>query len=211
MAEAERSGVFAGRTVDEAVAAGAARLGLRVEEVEVQVLDEGGRGWLGLGARGARVRVDRPTKGRAAERLVRELADHLGSPVEVQVGGPLGEPPVWTISLSAADSARWIGHRGRTLDAVRVWCDAAATRVSASRDRLVIDVAGYRERREAALRFDAEHRAAEVRRSGEVVELEPMGPADRRIVHLALEHFEGVVTESVGEEPMRRVVIRPRP
>lgn len=209
MAEGERAAVVGGRTVEEAVAAGAARLGLPVDEVDVEVLDEGGRGWLGFGAREARVKVSRPTKAAAAIRLLRRLAGYLGSRVDVEVTGPGGDPPVWSLAVVSEDSARWIGRHGQTLDAVRVWCDAAATRVSGSRDRLVVDVGGYRERRESALRFLAERAAQQVRRSGRETELEPMGPADRRIVHLALEGAEGVRTESVGEEPQRRVVIWP--
>jgi len=209
MPDGDREAVAGGRSVEEATAIAASRLGLRAEEAEVDVLEEGGRGWLGLGARDARVRVRRPTKGVAADRFLRRLAEHLGSAVEVGVGAPDGEAGVWSLMVATEDAGRWIGYRGQTLDAVRVWCDAAATRVSASRERLSVDVGGYRERREQALRVLAERAAGEVRRLGREVALDPMIPADRRVVHLALQESEGVRTESVGEEPRRRVVVLP--
>ena len=149
------------------------------------------------------------TKGAAAERLLRRLAELMGSTVDVKIEGPSGERPGWLVSVASDDPAQWIGRRGQTLDALRVWCDAAATRMAASRERLAVDVAGYRERRESALRFAAKRAGDQVRRSGREVELEAMGAADRRVVHMTLQNVEGIRTESVGEEPFRRVVIRP--
>lgn len=211
MADGDRETVTSGRTVGEATAVGASRLGLRADEVDVEVLQEAGRGWLGLGSREARVRVRRPSKGAAAERLLVKLAEHLGSVVDIEIDSPEGEPPCWSLRISTADAARWIGYRGQMLEAIRVWCDAAATRVSGCRDRMLLDVGGYRDRRETALRVMAERAAARVRQSGKEIALEPMTSGDRRIIHGALQGAPGVRTESIGLEPHRRVVVRPAP
>jgi spoIIIJ-associated protein len=199
----------AGRTVEEAVAAAAARLGIRPDEAAVEVLEEGGRGWLGLGNREARVRVCRPSKGDAARRFIQGLAQVWGSSVDVEAQAPAGVDDPWSVTVATEDAGRWIGHRGQTLDALRVICDSAATRISGSRERLVLDVGGYRERREHALQEMAVRAAERARRLGRDVALEPMSPADRRIVHLAVRDVPGVSSESIGEEPHRRVVITP--
>ena len=211
MAQSERETVGAGRTVDEAVTAAAARLGIRPDETVVEVLDEGGRGWLGLGARDARVRVSRLSKGEAARRFVEGVARFLGSSVAVEAQAPAAEGEPWSVTVATQDAARWIGHRGQTLDALRVLCDASASRASASRDRLVMDVGGYRERREQGLREMAKRAAERALRLCREVALEPMPAADRRVVHLAVSEVAGLRTESVGEEPNRRVVITPQP
>lgn len=209
MAAVARETVTTGRTVEEAAALGAAELGLRVEEATVEVLDAGGKGWLGLGTQKARVRVARPPKGEAAVRFLRDLAEVLGSSVDVDMQAPAGEGEPWIVTVATPDAGLWIGHRGHTLDAVRVLCDAAAARVSGTRDRIALDVGGYRERRENMLQGMAKMAADRARRWGREVVLEPMNPADRRIVHVTVQGMAGVESVSRGEEPARRVVIRP--
>jgi spoIIIJ-associated protein len=76
-------------------------------------------------------------------------------------------------------------------------------------DRILVDVAGYRERRAAALQRFSTQVAEEVRSSGSERALEPMSPADRKVVHDTINEIEGVVTRSEGEDPARYVVISP--
>ncbi len=75
--------------------------------------------------------------------------------------------------------------------------------------RINVDVAGYRARRREALAHFAEELAGKVRESGKDQALEPMPPADRKVVHDTIAELEGVTTMSEGEEPLRRVVVRP--
>lgn len=210
MAEAPSDGVATGRSVEEAVAAGARALGIRPEEARVEVLQEAGRGWLGIGGRDARVRVSRPSKGDAARRFLEEFARRLGAEADVEVEGPVDPEAPWVIGVATADAGRWIGHRGQTLEALRTLTDVVATRVSGSRDRLALDVGGYRERHEHELRETARRAAERARRLGRDIMLDPMPAADRRVVHLAAREVGGVETSSVGEEPLRRVVIAPQ-
>jgi spoIIIJ-associated protein len=74
---------------------------------------------------------------------------------------------------------------------------------------VAVDAAGYRDRRESRLVDLAERSAAQVRRSGRMVSLEPMSSAERKIVHLHLKGAEGIETHSEGDEPNRHVVITP--
>ena len=73
----------------------------------------------------------------------------------------------------------------------------------------MIDVEGYRSRREQSLQQLADRMAKQALKTGQRQTLEPMSPADRRLIHIALRDFEGVTTESAGEEPRRKVVIIP--
>lgn len=114
------------------------------------------------------------------------------------------------IRLAGGDLGLFIGPRGQTLLAVQDLTRLAAQKRGADRrGRLRIDIAGYRERRREALARFTEQVAGEVRASGEARALEPMSSMDRKIVHDAANELEGVETISEGEEPFRRVVIRP--
>ena len=104
-----------------------------------------------------------------------------------------------------------VGQKGMTLNALQELTRTVVQREAdgAKTDRLRVDVAGYRERRTAALQKFSTEIANDVLESGTEKLLEPMGPADRKIVHDTVNDIDGVVTGSEGEEPRRRVVIRP--
>lgn len=104
-----------------------------------------------------------------------------------------------------------VGQKGATLSALQELTRTVVQRNAegSKTDRLRVDVAGYRARRTAALTNFAQNLAQEVIDSGNEKLLEPMGPADRKVVHDALTDIDGVETGSEGEEPRRRVVIRP--
>jgi len=103
-----------------------------------------------------------------------------------------------------------VGPRGSTLAALQ---DVTRTVVQrhfpTKTDRIVVDVAGYRERRVAALQRFSTQIAEEVVGSHEERALEPMSPADRKVVHDTVNALEGVTTRSVGEDPGRYIVIAP--
>lgn len=114
------------------------------------------------------------------------------------------------VEADCDDCGPVIGRRGETLDALQYLCSLAVNRTAAERVRVVVDVGGYRRRREESLVKLAERVAEKVVRSGQCSVLDPMNPAERRIVHCALQDYDGVVTYSEGEEPHRRVVVAPR-
>ncbi len=103
-----------------------------------------------------------------------------------------------------------VGPRGSTLSALQDITRAVVQRQCPSRtDRILVDVAGYREKRSAALKRFSIQIAEEVTASGQEKALEPMSPADRKAVHDAVNEIEGVVTRSEGEDPNRYIVIAP--
>ena len=111
--------------------------------------------------------------------------------------------------ISGGDAGRLIGKGGRTLAALEFLSNAVVNKGDADPIRVVIDVGGYKRRRDERLRQVAERAASRVRKGGREVELEPMSGAERRIVHMALADDVDVYTESTGEGRGRRVVVKP--
>lgn len=113
--------------------------------------------------------------------------------------------------VSGGDAGRLIGKGGRTLAALEFLTNAVVNKGDADPVRVVIDVGGYKRRRDERLRQTAERVVARVRRSGQPVELEPMSAAERRVIHMAVADLGDVISESTGEGRDRRVVILPAP
>ena len=114
------------------------------------------------------------------------------------------------VAVDGADMGMLIGPRGQTLSAIQeLTRTGVQRRAGEGQPRIVVDVGGYRKaRREALERFTREV-AGQVRATGVVRVLEPMPPADRKVVHDTVNTIQGVSTTSEGEEPRRRVVIQP--
>jgi len=234
--------IFFGETVDAAIAAGLTALRLPREAVEIEVLDEGSRGILGIGARMARVRltplvapeaipapVPTPTPtptpavspaapesadAEVARSILEDLLRHLGYSAEIQVrrAEPAtdDEMAVLVLDIQTAGADTLIGPRGETLAALQHIVRLLVNRKMGRMVNLVVDVQGYKQRREQNLRRLAERMATQAVRSGRTVYLEPMPPYERRIIHLALRDHPDVTTQSVGEGNRRRVTIIPR-
>jgi spoIIIJ-associated protein len=114
------------------------------------------------------------------------------------------------IAAKGEDLGLLVGPRGSTLSALQDLTRAVVQRQCPSRtDRILVDVAGYREKRSAALKRFSTQIAEEVIASGQEKALEAMSPADRKAVHDAVNEIEGVATRSEGEDPNRYVVIAP--
>jgi spoIIIJ-associated protein len=112
-------------------------------------------------------------------------------------------------TVNGEDLGLLIGRHGATIDAVQHLALRAAMRAGEDSRRVVVDAAGYRERREAVLRRAADRAVADALRYGRAVELEPMSAAERKIVHQYLAERSEVETHSEGTEPDRRLVVSP--
>jgi spoIIIJ-associated protein len=102
-----------------------------------------------------------------------------------------------------------IGKRGQTIDALQLLCYQAAFRGMRERKRVVVDAAGYRERRRETLESRADRAAEQALSGNHVVEMDPMSPQERRVVHERLKDRAGVETYSEGDEPRRCVIVAP--
>ncbi len=136
--------------------------------------------------------------------LLETLVDAMDLTAEVRIVEADG---LLTGTLDGADLGRFIGRHGQTIEAVQHLAQRIVLRGGAGGPRVVVDAAGYRQRREEALRARAEDAAATTERTGEPVELDPMSAAERRFVHEYLRERGGVETHSEGDEPERRLVV----
>ncbi len=189
--------------------------------VRFEVVSEGERGLLGVGYEPARVLAHLPAEaaaaaaagaeeeGQAAEArwLVSRIVTELG--IEASVDADEGSDTI-TVTVSGPDVAILIGRHGQTIDAVQYLLNVIQYRAygDAKKD-VVVDAAGYRERRRATLEALADEIADRVRESGKPEELEPMTSVERKVVHLRLKEAAGVATASEGTEPNRYVVVLP--
>lgn len=121
-----------------------------------------------------------------------------------------GDQPMILIDIKGDDLSYLIGRHSETLNAFQYITSLIVGRELGHWIPMMIDVQGYRERREKQLRQMATRMASQVIKSGRRISLEPMPGTERRIIHLILRDREDVYTESVGEEPNRKVVIYPK-
>ena len=145
-------------------------------------------------------------QGEAAQQFLSGLIQEFGLDATVS----FSEVDEETVQVAAVgdDLGLLVGPRGATLSAVQDLTRTFVQRQSENRtDRILVDVGGYREKRVAALRRFAEGIADEVKSSGDERPLEPMSPADRKVIHDAVNEIDGVATRSDGIEPSRYVVI----
>jgi spoIIIJ-associated protein len=140
------------------------------------------------------------------EELLEEVTAGLGLDAEIEVEQDEG---VLRGRLVGDDVGLFIGRRGQTIDAVQHLAQRIVFPEGPSGTRVEIDADGYRARRAELLRADADDAAEEALRDGAPVELEPMPPSERRIVHEHLRERGGVETHSEGEEPHRFLVVSP--
>jgi spoIIIJ-associated protein len=217
-----------GETVGEAKWAALRELeqqhpGLDKSAVRFQVVTEGERGLLGVGFTPAQViatvttdvaAVSQPAPpsdetelAAEARELVTRIADGIGVVGRIEV---VETEDTITVSCVGPDLGMLIGRHGQTIDAVQYLANAVMwRRHPEDRKEVVVDAAGYRERRRVSLEALAVRSAERALTDGEAVELEPMTAVERKVVHLRLKEFEGVETTSDGTEPNRYVVVHP--
>ena len=206
--------VMTGRTVDEAIELALKELDVDRDEAEVEILSRGKAGFLGIGAEPARVKVTKISEGPSAAALAVETVGRILSAAKVNVNRTLrsaNDPEVGgpIIDLDGEDSGLLIGRRGQTLQALQFLVNLIV-RKQFEDVRVALDVERYRERRESSLRDMASKVAERVVQTSRSVTLEPMSPADRRIVHTTLTDNPGVTTESTGVGDDRKVTIMPQ-
>lgn len=120
------------------------------------------------------------------------------------------EPPHWILDVQGQNLSLLIGHRGETLASLQYVTRLIASKELGHRANIVIDVEGFKSRRETMLRRLAKRMADQALQRGRTVTLEPMPPHERRIIHLTLRDNPNVTTESVGDGDHRKVTIIPR-
>ena len=212
-----------GPNVEEAVEVALKRLGASEQDVEVEVLQEPRSSFLGMGGQEAVVlvrlkrRPDQLTEDElddqadVAADFLEDLLGRMG--IEATVEPNLEDGTMYVDILGSGpeddDMALLIGRHGQTLEALQELTRHVVLRKTELRCRIVVDVEDYKKRQRDRLVSKAREVAERVARTGREEELEPMTPYDRKVVHDTVAGIEGAESSSRGEEPDRRVVIRP--
>ena len=211
------------KTVDEAIERGLQQLGLTREQVETVVLNKGKLGFLGMGAEEAVVRLtplqpvqEQTVLPSAAKAALEEILGRMKLKAHVQLRtdvqeeeGESGIPPI-ALEVDGEDLGILIGRRGETLAALQYILRLIVAHQEKARVPLTVDVEGYKQRRYGSLRELALRMAQQAVATRQSRTLEPMPADERRVVHLALSVNPDVMTQSVGEGELRKVVIMPR-
>jgi spoIIIJ-associated protein len=216
------------KTVEEAIEAALSELGLDRSEVEIEVLKEGKVGLFGLGGEEARVRVTPVAKpaiepgdvgamakpaiepgdvAAMAKDAVEKLLFLMKVPATVQLREEDEAPFSATLDIEGEELGLLIGRRGQTLTTLQYIVNLIVSRKLKSGVRINLDVASYKQRRQEELHNLALRIAELVKSTRRAITLEPMSPSERRVVHLALRDDPEVITQSVGEEENRKVIV----
>ena len=196
-----------GRTVEEAIKNALNELKVTEDKIEVEVLEEGSKGFFKLiGAKPARIRVKlKKDYINEAKSFLRDVLDTMGIKAEITIRE---EEDTIKISMTGPDMGILIGYRGETLDSLQYLVSLVVNKGhETSYKRVVLDTENYRSKREDTLKRLAQKVAGTVRRTGKLIRLEPMNPYERRIIHSALQDDRYIQTHSEGDEPYRRVVV----
>lgn len=196
-----------GKTIEDAIDLALSELEVSRDRIDYEVLEAPSRGFLGfIGTKLAKVRVI--VKPMDPMKVAQEFLEEIFSLMKLEVKIEKVTNQEHTIfNIRGNDLGILIGKHGQTLDALQYLTNLTANRDAESKVRIVLDVEDYRQRRTDTLIRLANRLGDNVKRRGDKVVLEPMSSNERKIIHMALQNDQRIVTYSEGEEPYRKVVI----
>lgn len=195
------------KTYDEAVTDALVQLGITSDQVEIEVIDKGSSGFLGIGAKPVKIKV---SKKMTVESYMNQLLTDIFSAMDMKVDILIQvneENHNIDIDLKGDEMGILIGKRGQTLDSLQLLLNNAVHKNFDTYYKVKLDTENYRIRRKETLENLAKNIAYKVKRTKSPVVLEPMNPFERRVIHSALQNDRYVVTHSEGEDPFRHVVV----
>ncbi len=193
------------KSIEEAKELALRELGLTEEEVEIITVDEGTKGFLGIGSKEAVIEVTiKNADVYKAKAFLKEIFDDMNIEVDIKA---VSEGNELNIELLGANMGIIIGKRGDTLDSLQYLTSLVVNHDREEYCKVTLDTENYREKRSVALVALANRLADKVIRTGKKYTLEPMNPYERRIIHSTLQANEELTTFSIGEDPYRKVVI----
>ena len=195
-----------GKTVEEAVGLALSEMGISRDEADIEIIEEPAKGLLGfIGSKPARVKVAMKN---SPARRASDFIDNILRTMDLDAEMTIHENEhIITVNLEGDKLGILIGRRGETLDALQYLMNLSVNKNLENRRKIILDIEGYRQRREETLKNLAYKLADKARQRGRSVVLEPMNSQERRIIHTALQEAEDVTTFSEGEEPYRKIII----
>ena len=198
---------FTGKTVDEAVNNALLEMRTTSDKIECEVIEKETKGFLGIGAKPARIRVKiKRTIVGAAEEFLTNLFEAMNLEATFEINYNAEEREV-NVEIKGEEMGILIGKRGQTLDSLQYLTSLVVNKESDEYLKVKVDTENYRQRRKETLENLAKNIASKVKRTRKSVTLEPMNSFERRIIHSALQGDKYVETHSEGEEPYRKVVV----
>lgn len=195
------------KAYDEAVTEALVKLGATSDQVEIEVIDKGSSGFLGIGAKPVKIKV---TKKLTVDGYLRKFFTDIFDAMKIQVEISIQtneENHSIQVDLQGEEMGILIGKRGQTLDSLQLLANNAVHKNFETYYKVKVDTENYRVRRKETLENLAKNIAYKVKRTKRSVALEPMNPFERRVIHSALQNDRYVVTHSEGEDPFRHVVV----
>jgi len=195
------------QTVEAAIKSDLFKLDATEDQVNVDIIDEGKKGILGIGSKPAIVKVSlKKDKVKEGEEFLYQVAEKMG--LDISIKTVVHEREV-IYELSGEKIALVIGKRGQTLNALQYLVHLVVNRNTDQHKTVILYAENYRERRATTLRQLAERLADKAVREKREIALEPMPSYERKIIHTALQSNEKVSTYSDGVEPNRKIIIKP--
>ena len=195
------------KTVDDAITEASIKLGTTSDKIEVEVIEKGSTGFLGIKSKPAIIKA---RKKNDTVDNIREFLENVFSAMNMEVTIDIKkaeDDKVYEVELSGKEMGLLIGKRGQTLDSLQYLTNLAVNKHSDGYIKVKLDTEDYRQRRKDTLENLAKNIAYKVKRTKRPVSLEPMNPFERRVIHSALQGDRYVAPHSEGEEPFRHVVV----
>ncbi|MCH5185717.1 MAG: protein jag [Oscillospiraceae bacterium] len=196
------------KSISEAVALALAEMNASEDEVDIVTVEEGSKGFLGIGAKDAKVRVTiKEPQIKAAKDFLADIFSAMKLDAKTDIS--LNDNNM-DIELSGENMGIIIGKHGDTLDSLQYLTSLIVNHDSEEYIKVNMDTENYREKRTEVLVSLSNRLAENVVKNGKKKTLEPMNPYERRIIHSTLQSNTNVTTYSIGDEPYRKVVIAPK-
>lgn len=198
-----------GRTVEEAIADALTQLNVTEDQADVTIIDEGKKGFLGIGSKRAIVKVTKlPNHVEEAKLFLQNVIRKMGIEASIE---EREQDDAILFELTSENIAILIGKRGQTLNALEHLTNLIANRSTKQYVRIQLDAENYRKRRKEALTQLAKRQADRAIKLNRKIVLEPMPAQERKIIHITLKDVQGITTNSSGEGLNRHIVIIPSP
>lgn len=218
----QNSIISEGKTTNEAIENGLKKLGVTKKDVEIKVLEEEKKSFFDILAprivkvelilkEGKKDHREVKVGEKDIEEAVNKTKDFLND-LKKELGNieyaiEIKEDIIY-IKIEGEKAADLIGYRGETLESIQNIISAIANKETSARVKIIVDILNYKEKRRNSLEILAKKVEKIVIKSGKPYRLEPMNAYERKIIHTALQESSEVTTNSVGEEPYRRVIVR---
>ena len=191
---------FTAKTIEEAINLATEHFSCKAEDISFDIIQEPTKKLFGLMSKPAKIEVEVKSEFYAKKYLA-DIFNAQNLKITIEVEGNV-------INLCGEDAGKVIGNHGQTLNALQMLFNVVVNKYAVDKVHFELDALGYRAKRREALEKLARSTAKKVLRTKKSVAFEPMPRSERKIIHEVLAEFPGVKSESVGNEPYRKVVVR---